>query len=423
MRTHLLPLALIAAVAGGAAGLNVRPAAAEDAGHDDCARLSAMSWEQIEAEAKGQTVQWWMWSGDPGINQMVDLWVAKEVKDRYGINLKRIAIKDTVEGVQQVVQEAQAGRHTGGSVDLNWISEENLKTLMQGKLLCRGYRDKLPNAAMMDFSKRIIGYDGDIPIEDWALPWSMYQYVYVYNTDHVKPAKNFAELGELIKANPGKFTYPTPPDFTGRGMLMNILYEVTGGADQWLQGWNEELWKQKQCKLWDYLNDIKPHLWRNGETYPETVAVHDQLYGSGEVWFTISAYQSVPGRNVARGAFPKATRTGVVDIGTIAGNGQVGIPYNSSSKAAAMVVLNFLLSPEAQYQKALPDVWGDGTVLDLSRVPDEWRERFKNIPREEATLDPVTLGEHQVGTASLYNVAVEEGWRKHVLKGEPYSCP
>lgn len=402
---------------------SVQPALADDPGHEDCARVSAMSWEQIEAEARGQTVRWWMWAGDPGINQMVEQWVAKQVYDRYGITLKQVALKDTVEGVQQVVQEAQAGRHTEGSVDLNWISEENLKTLMQGKLLCRGYRDKLPNAAMMDFSKRIIAYDGDIPIEDWALPWSMYQYVYVYNTEHVKPANSFAALAELIKANPGKFTYPAPPDFTGRGMLMNVLYEVTGGADQWLQGWNEELWKQKQCRLWDYLNDIKPHLWRQGETYPETVSVSDQLYGSGEAWFTISAYQSVPGRQVSKGVFPKGTRTGVVDVGTIAGNGQVGIPYNSSSKAAAMVVLNFLLSPEAQYQKALPDVWGDGTVLDLSKVPAEWREKFKTIPRAEATLDPVTLGEHQVGTASLYNVAVEEGWRKHVVKGEPYSCP
>jgi len=418
---------LVAALLSIAASLPASSAWGQSPGHDDCARIGQMTWGQIVQEARGQTVHWWMWAGDEGVNRYVDQWVAAKAKELYDITVVRVPIKDTVEGVQQVVQENQAGKHEDGSVDLNWISEENLKTLIQGNLLCNGYRDILPNAQYLDWESRIVAFDGDVAIEDWAMPWGVYQYVYVYNTDHIPAAeipRNFEEFAAVAAKYPGRITYSAPPDFTGRGLVMNMFLEVTGGADQWLTGeFNEALWKQKQCVLWDYLNGLKPNLWRQGTTYPEVISAQDQLYSTGELWFTISAYQAVPGRQVVKGVFPPGTRTAVVDSGTIAGNHTIGMPYNSSSKAATLVLINLLLSPEAQYEKALPDVWGIGTILDLDRLPADWQEKFKNIPRHEATLDPVTLGQHQVATPAHYNVPVEQGWRDHVVRGEPYQCP
>lgn len=42
----------------------------------------------------------------------------------------------------------------------------------------------------------------------------------------------------------------------------------------------------------------------------------------------------------------------------------VTIPANANASAAAKVVANFLLSPDAQLRKADPVVWGDPSVLD-----------------------------------------------------------
>ncbi len=42
----------------------------------------------------------------------------------------------------------------------------------------------------------------------------------------------------------------------------------------------------------------------------------------------------------------------------------VTIPANANASAAAKVVANFLLSPDAQLRKADPAVWGDPSVLD-----------------------------------------------------------
>jgi len=66
--------------------------------------------------------------------------------------------------------------------------------------------------------------------------------------------------------------------------------------------------------------------------------------------------------------------------GMLANTHYLGIIARSSQKAAAMVVINELISPEAQFEKLKPEVWGDGTVLDVARLPEPWSSRFAKIP-------------------------------------------
>lgn len=392
-------------------------AAPAGAASDD-AKLLKMDWNEILKEARGQTVRFWMWAGDAGVNQYIDEWVAPRVKQLYGVEVRRVPIKETAEGVQQVVGEKQAGRLTNGTVDLNWISGDNLFTMKQAGLLFHGYRDKLPNAKYVNWDDPVIKFDRSTPVEGVAIAWGRYQQVLAYDSAKVKnPPTSFTALGEWIKQNPGRFTYPAPPDFTGTSILLTLLYEVSGGADQWARPFDQALWDKHSPKVWEVLNSWKPHLWRKGETYPESISVLDQLYGSGEVWFTSSMYYSVPGRNVGKGSFPKTTKTVVLDKGTISASHAIGIPFNASSKAGAMVVVNFLLSPEAQYQKALPEVWGIGTSLDMNRLPPDWKQKFATIPRAEATLSPVDLDSRKVPAPNAqYVIQLDRAFKEHVLQ-------
>src|SRR3546814_9792704 len=57
-----------------------------------------------------------------------------------------------------------------------------------------------------------------------------------------------------------------------------------------------------------------------------------------------------------------------------------------------MVVANFLLSPEAQAMKQSAEVWGDDTVLALSKLSASERRRFESLPQGVATLPPEALG-------------------------------
>ncbi|MGI9119493.1 MAG: hypothetical protein ACR2G7_05125 [Acidimicrobiales bacterium] len=59
---------------------------------------------------------------------------------------------DTVEALNKVIGEKQAGRNDDGSVDLIWINGENFATGKQADLWYCGYVESLPNAKYVDFS-------------------------------------------------------------------------------------------------------------------------------------------------------------------------------------------------------------------------------------------------------------------------------
>ena len=115
----LLILALVLAACGAPASTSAptaAPAAAAPtaapaaAGFEDSFRT--MSYDQIAAAAKGQTVNWYMWGGDNSINKYVNGYLAQQLKDTYGITLKQVPVKDTVEVVNKVLAEKQAGKNT-----------------------------------------------------------------------------------------------------------------------------------------------------------------------------------------------------------------------------------------------------------------------------------------------------------------------
>jgi putative spermidine/putrescine transport system substrate-binding protein len=83
---------------------------------------------------------------------------------------------------------------------------------------------------------------------------------------------------------------------------------------------------------------------------------------------------------IMQGLFSRTTRAYVWDIGTIQNSHYLGIAKASANKAAAMVVANFMISPEAQYRKMDPSVWGDGTILSMKKLPKEWVDKFTRLP-------------------------------------------
>ena len=120
---------------------------------------------------------------------------------------------------------------------------------------------------------------------------------------------------------------------------------------------------------------------------------------------------------IAQGRYPESTRTFVFDEGTIANTHYVAIPYNSPHKAAAMVVANFLLSPEAQLSKAQPENWGDLPVLNPSLLSAEDQAAFDAIPRGVATLSTEELAANRLPELQApWLTAIEQAWETAVLQ-------
>ena len=136
--------------------------------------------------------------------------------------------------------------------------------------------------------------------------------------------------------------------------------------------------------------------------------------------FRVAAwFSSVPGEAssaIAQGLLPPTVRTYVLDGGTIGNTHFVAIPFNASAKEAAMVVANFLLSPEAQLRKQDPSIWGDPTVLAMDKLDPADRKKFESLPLGPATLSPAELGPALLEPHPSWMTRLEAEWRHRYAK-------
>ncbi|MFW6292503.1 MAG: ABC transporter substrate-binding protein [Spirochaetota bacterium] len=411
-RTALcIVLALAAAAAVPAAGSEEADAAAfED-------RYETMTWDEIAEEAAGSELYWYMWGGSDAINVYVQEFVADGLAE-LGIDLEMVPVTDASVFVSKVLGEQQAGRDTGGSVDLVWINGENFRSMREADLLFGPYAHRLPNIDLVDTEDPTVANDFGYPVEGYESPYGSAQMVMVYDEGRTPdPPATIGALLDWIREHPGRFTYPAPPDYTGSAFVRHVFYHAAGGYERLLGDVDERVYDEVAPRAWALLNEIEPYLWREGRTYPETGTQHQNLFANSEVDFDMSYNPAAAANLVSQGRYPESTRTFVFESGTIGNTHYVAIPYNATNKAAAMVAANFLLEPAAQLEKTRPSVWGDLPVVTVERLPQEWQERFASIPRPPSVLPTPTLQAHRIPELqSTWLEAIEAGWVANVLE-------
>ena len=401
--------------------LNDRPVAAggrAEPGANLAERLPDLSWPDIEREARGSDLYWYMWGGSDSINTFVQGYVADRLSAEHDIRLRMVPVTDASVYVSKVLGERQAGRLTGGSVDLVWINGENFRSMRAADLLFGPYAEILPNLRYVDTDDPTIANDFGFAVNGYESPYGSAQMVMVHDLARVPdPPATIEALLEWISTNPGRFTYPAPPDFTGSAFLRHLFYHAAGGYEHLLGEFDQARFDAVAPGFWELLNRIEPFLWRAGRTYPETAAQLQTLYANGEVDFDMSYNPAEAASLVAQGRYPETTRTFVFESGTIGNTHYVAIPFNAANKAAALVLANLLLDPATQFQKARPEVWGDLPVVRMDRLPTEWRERFSALPRPASVLPQEVLERARIPELqSTWLEAIERGWIRNVLQ-------
>jgi putative spermidine/putrescine transport system substrate-binding protein len=378
--------------------------------------LNGMTWDEIVASADGRTVNWWMWGGSDLISSWVNDWVKDELASRYNITLNQVPVAGPTEFINQVLGEKEAGNHADGSVDIMWINGENFRTMRVADLLYGPWASQVPTNRYIDWSDESIAFDFGYPVEEYELPYGSAQFVMGYDSARVPaPPRSIAKLVEWIKANPGKFTYPAPPDFTGSVFVRHMCYHATGDHTAFLGDFDEALFEERFPACWELLNEIEPHLWREGQTYPETVSALQELFANGEIYFEMSYDVGGVQSQIDSGRYPEAANTFVFDEGTIANTNYIAVAYNSPHKAAALVTADFLCGLSAQLDAARELNWT--TPLNLSRAPQEWQDAFNDVPRGPTMLAISVLETHRLPELqSPWLIAIEEGWVENVLQ-------
>lgn len=376
-------------------------------------------WASILSEAKGTTVNFYMWGGDERTNKWVDTVVASSMQKEYGIKVNRVPMGPD-EYLNKLIGEKQAGKQEG-SIDLVWINGENFRTARQATLLWGPFADKVPNyQKYVDKTAPDIVNDFGFPVEGYEVPYGKAQFVFAYNTAKVKnPPKSSAELLEWVKEHPGRFTYPELPDFTGSVFVRQLMYELCGGyqAFPYTEQVNKETLSKQLQPLWDYLGAIKGYLWRQGKTYPSSIAALHQLFADGEVDITMSYNPAIFSGMIEQGLLPNSVRTNVWNNGTIGNTHFLAIPFNAANKNGALALADYMLSPEAQLSKYEPKNWGDLIALDSKKLDPQSLKNLEGINPGIATLSTEELQTHRLPEISAaYIPVIEELWKEKVIQ-------
>ncbi len=356
------------------------------------------SWDDVVAAARGSTVRWAMWGGSDVTNTYADQWVGDRLKTDYDITLNRIPLSDTVEAVNKVVGEVQAGLTSGGDIDLIWINGENFRTMKQGNLLYGPFTDLLPAMAYYDLENPAVLNDFGLPIDGYEAPYTGSYYIMAKDSSRVDATpQSFADLLDWAKANPGRFAYVAPPAFDGSRFLLTVLYGVTGGYEQYAGAdFNEALWEQNAPQVVAYLKELKPYLWRSGDTYPPTQTRLNELFANGEIWM-LPIFISRVVEGLTTGQFPDSTTAFSLPGASLNDPSFTAIPINAGNPAGGMVLANLLSSPEGQLEKFKPEVWGDPPLLAVEKLPPELQAQFAQVtadyglPLQELTENTVPL--------------------------------
>ena len=369
----------------------------------------AADWAATQAAAKGQTLYFHAWGGDPKINDFIGF-LGKTALDRYGVTVNHVMLAATSDAVARVLAEQAAGQKTGGAVDLIWINGENFAAMKAKGLLYGPFATDLPNWPLVDAKgKPATTTDFTLPTMGYESPWAMAQLVFEHDSAKLAtPPRSIAALKDWAAANPGRFTYPQPPDYLGVTFLKQALYALLPDTTI-LQSPVDDGYDGSVAPLWTYLDALHPHLWRKARAFPANEPALGQLLADGE---TLISFAFNPGRasaEIAAGNLVASVRTFVLDGGTIGNASFVAIPFNAQT-AGAQVVANLILDPELQARAQDPAVLGFQTVLNLAALTAPDRARFDALHLGVATLSPADLGPTLLEPHASWMTKVAEDW-------------
>lgn len=392
---------LVAAVATAMLSLALPAAAAPDPN----------DWEAVLEAADGQTVYWNAWGGDARTNRYI-AWVAEQMQAGYGVDVEHVKLDDTSSAVARVLGEKQASNHGDGSIDLIWINGENFAAMREQDLLFGPFAESLPNFALThpDDNPEVVT-DFTLPTEGYESPWGKAQITFYFDSAQTEtPPQSIAGLLEWAKDNPGRFSYPRIPDFTGSTFLKQALIELTGQDDALYAPVVEAEFAEITAPLWDYLDELHPHLWRSGRSFPDSGPNLRTLMSDGELSLAFSFYPTDAAVAVMEYELPESVRSYVLEGGTLGNVHFVAIPYNSPHKAGAMTLANFLLSPEAQAQKQSLSMWGDRTVLAVSQLNENDMALFEQGESHPSALPVDALSNTLAEPHPSWMTALQDAW-------------
>ncbi len=400
-----------------------------------------VTWEEVQARAEQEgTVNLYYWGGSDPINIWMDQIVTPELA-KLGVTLNPVRITGTKDAIDLVLAEIGSGKGLGeGSVDAIWLNGENFATLKNQDALFGAFADRLPNSQFIEWNAddpRSLLNLRDFGVETGAAeaPWSGEQYVCAINTarvDRSNAPATFAELQTYLEANPGKFTYVKPPHYIGNTFVQSAIYahNPDGTGAEPFQASIDEIGAEELARLItpgiEYLKTIEPLLLgaQSGNArYPEDNAALDGMFLNGEIDFACKFGLYAVATGLSTGTYPEAAEAFVFPEGNMIKNkNYLAIPSNAPNPAAAMIMVNYMTSVEAQTSKL--EFTGMPPGIDLWKLDEA---QVAALTEASPGLIGVTQSELDANTAPDTNATlvdvIEATWLEYIERDSSDDIP
>lgn len=382
--------------------------------------FAQMTWDEILAEAKGQTVNWYLWGGSTVTNDFIDNVIGAEAA-KYGVSINRVGVSNITEAVNMVISEKQANKTENGTVDIFWINGSNFMMMKQAGVTFPNWAESLPNAKYVNWEDPAIANDMGLPVEGQESPWMSAQLQIIYDSARISEdelPRSYAELLEWAKKNPGRFTYPAPPDFIGTRFIKAGIYELTGGYEGYTaDDITMEQLEEKAKPMFDWLTEIEPYLWREGSTYPQSSTDLTTMFSNSEVDFCFTMDGMGIPALIENGIVADTSRVYCMDT-AIADTNYVALSFNGANKAGALVIANIILEPAIQAENIVKT--GGAPAIDGARLNEEetalMQKALDTLPMGSYVTDAEKARTRAPEISSYLNPYIEQLWAEKIAK-------
>lgn len=370
------------------------------------------NWNDIVEQAKGTTVNFYGWGGDPEVNKYIDGYLAPILKKEYDVKINRVGMLPN-EYLDIIETELQANKKS--SIDVVWINGDNFLIAKDKQLLMSDIPSYLPNYEKnIDKNNKMLQSDFNIPTDGYEVPFGSAYFTLIKDKQASK-VTNTSSLLEFVKQHPSRFTYPEPTlDFVGSAFVRNVILDIIGEKEYYSindKMSDEEIY-HKIKPAFDYLNELKPYLWREGKTYPQSSTILDNMYSAKEVDLTMTFSPFHAAKAIENKEFDQSSQSFILGNKTIGNTHYLSIPTNANNKAGALVLINEVLSIDAQLEKYDPLKWGDFPVVSLDKIEDKLKQT--KLPSSVLSYD-FYINNNVSELDAKVTSTINKLWQAHVL--------
>ena len=292
-----------------------------------------MTSDQLVAQAKteGEVVfsAWW---GE-------EFWkeVAKQFTAKYGIEARILLGNNAIDKIL-----AEKDREIG-TIDVQLIGGQDVKTSIDAGLW---YGPVFPTLQSHDkLDQKLAAVQEGVQTGGYLVPIYRNQVGFLYDPDRVaSPPQTWDEFVAWVSANPKGFAYPDPnKGGSGQGFVQAVITSLTGGLDKYTGDTSVDPAKVANWNLaWDWLKANNPKM---NVTLSNSEDIDLLNQGAATI---VSAWDDDSQAAITNGTLFKRAKMYIPAFGLPGGGDTAGVVKNAPDKAAALLFLDFLTTPEIQ---------------------------------------------------------------------------